>query len=141
MRSRGKILHAERRGADNLRLFFQRSGGRVEPISLSCDEETPTLRYFSEKLRVDERTRYRALVQEAPGTGFLFVLSDTETAGLLFADGSSGTLSLPFPNDEEELLTMIGVDQSRALLVLTQDNAYLLDVDAALSQIAEGKAR
>ncbi|UXX83795.1 peptidoglycan-binding domain-containing protein [Roseovarius pelagicus] len=106
------------------------------PFITSIPCEPGGLRVFADTLEVDNRTRDLSQLRALPNATGALVVSRSEDGAISIGDGFSRQLSLG-PSIAGTLLGTFAGTQPRGVVILTDEEAYLLDVDAALSALAK----
>lgn len=145
-------------GCEGLKTALQTQvpqGGRLDTITLrgdrtvhlrGSDPDGPFMtsilcelggrRDFADLLDVDKRTRDISKLRALPNATGTLVFSQGEDGVISIGDGFSRQLGLG-PGIAGTLLGTFAGTQPRGVVILTDKEAYLLDVDAALSALAE----
>lgn len=127
----------ERRGRERLRLFGRDANGRAVAFSARCDDPD-SLGSFTETVQVATRTRFDALPPQSLPSDSIGLQVRAEPGASYLIDGAERWLPVG-PGGDASVLTMLGRDTARSLFVLTEREAYLLDIDAALSELSAAR--
>jgi hypothetical protein len=122
-------------GADLLHLHGNSSDGRFS-ASLRCD--TDQLLALSQQFEVYDRTRHIALMRTMPEATQALLVKQDGDGRLILTDGR--TRQVPLAGVEGTLIGIFGATQPRGLVIVTDREVYLIDVDAAISTLRDTPA-
>ncbi|WGW02858.1 peptidoglycan-binding domain-containing protein [Tropicibacter oceani] len=139
LNNRVRIEAVERRGEHGLRIFGRDADQGPVRLSASC-LHPEAISVFTETVSVATRTRHDALPADSAGSGFLGVQTNADAGGLTLTDGVDRQVAMKLDGDGA-VLTLLGRNGGRNLVAVTEREAYLLDIDAALSLLAASPAQ
>jgi len=105
------------------------------PIMVSSSCDASGFRLFADPLGVDRRIRHISWMRSLPGATASLVILQQDNGEIAISDGAGRVLSLVADVSGELLGTFAGT-QPRGVVILTDQDAYLLDVDAAVMALA-----
>ncbi|WP_299771219.1 peptidoglycan-binding domain-containing protein [uncultured Tateyamaria sp.] len=97
--------------------------------------EADALRLFSDPLNVETRARHISVMRSLPGATSSLVIQQNAAGHIVVGDGAGRELSLE-GRISGTLLAVFAGSQPRGSVILTDQEAYLLDVDAALTALS-----
>ena len=101
--------------------------------SVRCDDDR--LLVLSQEFVVDGRIRHVSVLRALPDATQAVLVQQMRDGSVVITDGRSRTL--PLPSVAGGLIGVYAASHPRAAVILTEQDAYLLDIDAAISALGD----
>ena len=103
-------------------------------VSKLCDADA--LRLFSDPMNVETRARHISVMRSLPDATSSIVIQQTAAGHIVVGDGAGREVSLE-RRGSGTLLGVFAGTQPRGTVILTDREAYLLDIDAAVTVLSQ----